>query len=96
MSEFGNKKSMKKVKFGIRIEISVIKLKVKSILKFFKNVNIEKEIVNIEMIIELEKWAKNNGYFFEVIEKEYPIYISGHANYKIDGIRHRTILHFYR
>lgn len=96
MSEFGHKKSMKKVKFGKRIQIFAIKFKVRLIIKFFKNVNIEKEEVDIEMVTEFKEWSIKRGYIFKVTEKEYPIYIFGHANYKIDGTRHCTILHFSR
>lgn len=96
MSEFDHKKSMKKIKFGKRIQIFTIKFKVRLIINFFKNVNIETEGTDIEMVTEFKEWSIKRGYIFEATEKEYPIYIFGHANYKIDGTRHYTILHFSR
>lgn len=96
MSEFGHKKSKEKLKLGTRIELLAIKFKVTLIITFFKDVNIEKEDVDIGILGELHEWSQKNGYILEVTEKEYPIYIIGHANYKIEGVRHRTRLHFFR
>ena len=96
MSEFGNKKSVRKVKFGKRFEIFVIKLRVRVNLKFLKNVKFEKDTLDIETLSELKEWSDEKGYTLKITEKEYPIYIYGHARYKMEGTRHRTILHFFR
>lgn len=96
MSKSGNKKSFKKVKFGTRFELFIIKTRVICIMTFFKKVNVERETVDFEIMEEIKKWSKEKGYSLEVIKKEYPIYIYGHANYKIDGYRHRIVLHFSR
>lgn len=96
MSKSGNKKSFKKVKFGKRFELFIIKLRVSFVLKFFKKANIEREAVDPEIFEEMQKWSIEKGYSFDIIEKEYPIYIYGHANYKMEGTKHRTLLHFSR
>lgn len=96
MSEFGNKKSVGKVKFGKRFEISVMKLRVRVNLKFLKKVKFEKDTLDIEILSELQRWSDKNGYTLKITEKEYPIYIYGHAGYKIEGTRHSTVLHFSR
>ena len=97
MSVFGNKKSNGKIKFGNRLELLEIKLKVRIFMIFFKNVNLERDSFDLDVLSELKKWSMQKGYILKITEKKYPIYVSGHKSlFAMYGTRHRIHLHFSR
>lgn len=80
----------------LRIDIEWTKFKVKIALAFFKEVQIEKEKrdVDVIMVRELKKWGNVNGFKLSIKNVEKPINIKGHSYYQIDAKRHYTIISF--
>lgn len=94
MLKFG-KRTNKELGIFERLELLAIKLRVVTILIFFKTVKIRKDNIEYSVIYELRMWAKENGIKFEIKEENVPIYIkTHHLLYELNETRYCKFLFF--